>query len=36
MPDHPNLLQLYVWQEYDLARRLHRLPLFLAKLDRPT
>lgn len=21
MPDHPSLLQLYVWQEYDLAGR---------------
>jgi uncharacterized protein Usg len=30
MPDHPGLLQSYVWQEYDLAPR---FPVLLAFLD---
>ena len=28
-PDHPSLLQLYVWQEYDLAPRFPTLKGFL-------
>lgn len=28
-PDHPALLQLYVWQEYDLAPRFPELRTFL-------
>lgn len=30
MPDHPNLLQTFVWQEYDLAPR---FPLLFKFLD---
>ena len=26
MPDHPNLLQTYIWQEYDLAPKFPVLP----------
>lgn len=37
IPDHPALLQSYVWQEYDLAPRFPKLKAFLdfwtAKLD---
>ncbi len=29
MPDHPGLLQLFVWQEYDLAPRFPELKGFL-------
>ena len=29
MPDHHNLLQSYIWQEYDLAPRFPRLIKFL-------
>ncbi len=29
MPDHPSLLQTYVWQEYDLHPTLPRLKQFL-------
>lgn len=29
LPDHPSLLQSYVWQEYDLAPRFPRLLGFL-------
>lgn len=29
LPDHPSLLQLYVWQEYDLAPRFPTLQRFL-------
>ena len=29
MPDHPGLLQSYVWQDYDLAPRFPRLGAFL-------
>jgi uncharacterized protein Usg len=29
MPDHPSLLQTYLWQEYDLAPRFPRLERFL-------
>ena len=29
MPDHPKLLQLYVWQDYDLAPRFPGLKAFL-------
>lgn len=29
LPDHPSLLQSYLWQEYDLAPRFPRLKLFL-------
>ncbi|MGD0719588.1 MAG: usg protein [Roseiarcus sp.] len=39
LPDHPALLQSYVWQEYDLAPRFPALRKFLAfwreKLDGP-
>jgi uncharacterized protein Usg len=30
MPDHPGLLQSFVWQEYDVAPRFPRLEAFLA------
>jgi len=30
MPDHPSLLQTYVWQDYDLHPRFPRLKQFLA------
>lgn len=37
MPDHPSLLQTYVWQEYDIAPRFPELKKFLdfweSKLD---
>jgi uncharacterized protein Usg len=37
MPDHPALLQSYIWQEYDLAPRFPQLKKFLdfweSKLD---
>lgn len=37
LPDHPVLLQSYIWQEYDLAPRFPKLKSFLdfwtAKLD---
>ncbi|HKJ73885.1 MAG TPA: usg protein [Alphaproteobacteria bacterium] len=37
MPDHPSLLQSYVWQEFDLAPKFPQLKRFLdfweAKLD---
>ncbi len=37
LPDHPALLQSYLWQEYDLAPRFPKLKSFLdfwtAKLD---
>jgi uncharacterized protein Usg len=37
MPDHPSLLQTYVWQDYDLHPRFPKLYRFLdfwtAKLD---
>jgi uncharacterized protein Usg len=37
MPDHPSLLQTYVWQDYDLHPRFPKLLRFLdfwaAKLD---
>ena len=29
LPDHPNLLQSYIWQEYDLAPRFPELHRFL-------
>jgi len=29
MPDHPSLLQTYLWQEYDLLPKLPRLTEFL-------
>lgn len=29
LPDHPSLLQSYVWQEYDLHPRFPRLKAFL-------
>lgn len=29
MPDHPNLLQSYIWQEYDLHPRFPKLKDFL-------
>jgi len=39
LPDHPALLQSYVWQEYDLAPRFPELTKFLAfwrrELDGP-
>ncbi len=30
MPDHPGLLQSFVWQDYDVAPRFPRLGAFLA------
>jgi uncharacterized protein Usg len=30
LPDHPSLLQTYVWQDYDLAPRFPKLEQFLA------
>lgn len=37
LPDHPNLLQAYIWQDYDLHPRFPKLKSFLdfwsAKLD---
>ncbi len=39
LPDHPVLLQSYIWQDYDLAPRFPKLKAFLdfwtAKLDGP-
>ena len=39
LPDHPALLQSYIWQEYDSAPRFPKLKSFLdfwtAKLDGP-
>lgn len=39
LPDHPRILQAYVWQDYDLAPRFPELRKFLdfwrAKLDGP-
>lgn len=39
MPDHPRLLQTYIWQEYDMAPRFPELHRFLAfwqkKLEGP-
>lgn len=39
MPDHPHLLQTFVWQEYDLAPKFPALYRFIdfwkAKLDGP-
>ena len=39
MPDHPSLLQLYIWQEYDLAPEFPELRGFLdfwtTQLDGP-
>jgi uncharacterized protein Usg len=29
LPDHPSLLQTFVWQEYDIAPRFPRLEQFL-------
>lgn len=29
MPDHPSLLQSYIWQEYDVAPKFPRLQSFL-------
>ena len=29
LPDHPSLLQSYVWQDYDMAPRFPRLKQFL-------
>jgi uncharacterized protein Usg len=29
LPDHPSLLQIYVWQEYDLHPRFPKLRAFL-------
>ena len=34
MPDHPSLLQLYVWQEYDLAPHFPELKQFLGYWER--
>ena len=37
LPDHPALLQSYIWQEYDMAPRFPKLKMFLdfwtSKLD---
>ncbi len=30
LPDHPSLLQSYIWQDYDLAPRFPKLTDFLA------
>lgn len=39
LPDHPNLLQTYIWQEYDLAPKFPALFAFIdfwrAKLEGP-
>ena len=39
LPDHPSLLQTYIWQDYDLAPQLPALNKFLAfwrtRLDGP-
>ena len=39
MPDHPSMLQTYIWQEYDLLPKLPELKRFLdfwtQKLDGP-
>jgi uncharacterized protein Usg len=39
LPDHPGILQSYIWQEYDLAPRFPELSRFLAfwraKLEGP-
>jgi uncharacterized protein Usg len=39
LPDHPSLLQTYIWQDYDLSPRFPKLKAFLqfwtAKLDGP-
>ena len=39
LPDHPVLLQSYIWQDYDVAPRFPKLKAFLdfwtAKLDGP-
>lgn len=34
MPDHPSLLQSYVWQEYDLAPKFPQLKKFLEFWER--
>lgn len=34
MPDHPTLLQEFVWQHYDIAPRFPELQRFLAFWDR--
>lgn len=34
LPDHPKLLQTYVWQEFDLAPRFPELHRFLAFWER--
>ena len=34
MPDHPKLLQTYVWQEYDLAPKFPELKKFLEFWER--
>lgn len=34
LPDHPKLLQTYVWQDYDLAPRFPELHRFLAFWER--
>ncbi|QDZ02595.1 protein usg [Nitratireductor mangrovi] len=34
LPDHPNLLQLFVWQEYDLAPHFPELKGFLGYWER--
>lgn len=34
LPDHPSLLQLYVWQEYDLAPHFPELKQFLDYWER--
>ena len=33
MPDHPSLLQTYVWQDYDIAPRFPQLQQFLKFWD---
>lgn len=34
MPDHPSLLQSYIWQDYDIAPRFPVLQRFLAFWER--
>jgi len=34
LPDHPSLLQLFVWQEYDLAPQFPSLKSFLGYWER--
>ena len=35
MPDHPGLLQAYIWQDYDLAPNFPELRRFLSFWEKP-